>query len=55
MRRRLRRTASLEQEESIEGNGGWVGVVLFIVVLAASAALAGYTFARPFIPVQWLP
>jgi hypothetical protein len=32
-----------------------VALGLFVVVLLAGVALALYTFARPFLPPQWLP
>jgi hypothetical protein len=44
-----------EQEETTEATGGWVALGLFVVVLLAGVALAVYTFARPFLPAQWLP
>ena len=53
VRQRPRRPGPVDEEE--DGEGGWVGVGLFVLVLAASIALAVYTFARPFIPAQWLP
>jgi hypothetical protein len=45
----------VEQEVDGEGDGGWVGVGLFVLVLAAGVALGVYAFVRPFIPAQWLP
>jgi hypothetical protein len=35
--------------------GGWFGAALFVVVLAAGAALTAFTFARPYLPPGWLP
>ncbi len=35
--------------------GAWVGGLLSLIVLLAGLALAGYTFARPFLPPGWLP
>jgi hypothetical protein len=32
-----------------------VALTLFVVVLLAGSALAGYTVARPFLPAQWFP
>jgi hypothetical protein len=44
-----------EPEEPAEASGGWVAVGLFGLVLLVAAALAVYTFARPFLPPGWLP
>jgi hypothetical protein len=54
-RRRLRKPGRAEEKNNAEGSGGWVGVGLFVLALAAGAALGVYAFARPFIPAQWLP
>jgi hypothetical protein len=46
---------SREDDEAAERGGGWVAVGLFVLVLLAGVALAAYTFAKPFLPPQWLP
>ena len=32
-----------------------MAALLFLVVLAAGAALAAFTFLRPYLPPDWLP
>jgi hypothetical protein len=36
-----------------EASGGWVGGLLFVVVLAAAVSLALYTLAGPFLSAGW--
>ena len=33
----------------------WMAVLLFLLVLATGAALAAFTFLRPYLPPEWLP
>lgn len=35
--------------------GAWLTLLLFGMIVTAGAALAVYTFARPFLPAEWLP
>ncbi|MBV8195945.1 MAG: hypothetical protein JOY80_10510, partial [Candidatus Dormibacteraeota bacterium] len=35
--------------------GRWVSSALFVLMLLFALALAGYTFARPFLPAEWIP
>lgn len=44
------RRAVSEPIESEEAGGRWVGLVLFVVVLAAALYLAGITLLQPFLP-----
>jgi hypothetical protein len=48
-----RRTAPGTDDEDT-ATGAWVAGGLFVLVLAAGVALALYTFARPFLPQDWL-
>jgi hypothetical protein len=41
--------------EPSAAGGSWLTVLLFLLVLASGAALAGFTFLRPYLPAQWLP
>jgi hypothetical protein len=47
------RTADPEKEEREPAAGAWVATVLFVVLLLAVIALAGYTLLRPFLPHAW--
>jgi hypothetical protein len=42
-----------DQEEEDLATGYWVATLLFVLLLVAGLALAGYTFARPFLPAEW--
>jgi hypothetical protein len=42
------------REEQELATGYWISTLLFVLVLLAGLALAGYTFARPFLPAEWL-
>ena len=35
--------------------GSWMAALLFLVVVAVGAALAAFTFLRPYLPPGWLP
>jgi hypothetical protein len=35
--------------------GGWLGMILFGIVLAIGTALATFILTRPFLPASWLP
>jgi hypothetical protein len=41
-----------EEFDSLQGR--WVSSTLFVVMLLFSLVLAGYCFARPFLPVEWI-
>jgi hypothetical protein len=43
------------REDEAAERGDWVAAGLFVLVLLGGAALAVYTFAKPFLPPQWLP
>jgi hypothetical protein len=46
----LPRSPAVDPEEAARGS--WLSVVLFVLVLGAGLALAGWTFLRPFLP-KW--
>jgi len=41
--------------EASTASGSWLAVLVFLLVLALGAAVAGFTFLRPYLPAQWLP
>jgi hypothetical protein len=41
--------------EPSAAGGSWLTVLLFLLLVASGAALAGFTFLRPYLPAQWLP
>lgn len=41
------------EDENEAGNSAWICTGLFLLVLAAGAALTAYTFVRPFLPAEW--
>jgi hypothetical protein len=49
--RAARRAAASAADADDVARGSWLSVVLFIIVLAAGLALAGWTFLRPFLPL----
>jgi hypothetical protein len=52
----VRRPPAGQRPDPLErGGGAWVSAGLFVLVLLAGLALAAWTFARPFLPREWLP
>jgi hypothetical protein len=43
--------AAAPADEPAATPGAWLGALLFLVVLACAAALAGFTFLRPYLPM----
>jgi hypothetical protein len=42
-----------DELDSLQGR--WVSSALFVLMLVFSLLLAGYCFARPFLPAEWIP
>ncbi len=46
--------ATLRRQETEKPSGGWLAILLFIVVVLVGLALAGYSLVQPFLPPGWL-